>query len=85
MERRELIKSIALLTGVAVVGGEFFLTGCKSAAGPVSAFTPATIALLDEVAETIIPTTDTPGAKAAQTGAFMKIMIEDCYTKEETR
>ena len=83
MERRELIKSIALLTGVAVVGGEFFLTGCKSAAGPVSAFTPATIALLDEVAETIIPTTDTPGAKAAQTGAFMKIMIEDCYTKEE--
>lgn len=54
MERRELIKSIALLTGVAVVGGEFFLTGCKSAAGPVSAFTPATIALLDEVAETII-------------------------------
>jgi hypothetical protein len=83
MERRELIKSIALLTGVAVVGGEFFLTGCKSAAGPVSAFTPATIALLDEVAETIIPTTDTPGAKVAQTGAFMKIMIEDCYTKEE--
>ena len=83
MERRELLKSIALLTGVAVVGGEFFLTGCKSATGPVSAFTPATIALLDEVAETIIPTTDTPGAKAAQTGAFMKIMIEVCYTKEE--
>jgi len=67
MERRELLKSIALLTGVAVVGGELFLTGCKSTAGPVSAFTP----------------TDTPGAKAAQTGAFMKVMIEDCYTKEE--
>ncbi len=83
MERRELLKTIALLTGATVVGGEFFLTGCKSATGPVSAFTPATIALLDEVAETIIPTTDTPGAKAAQTGAFMKIMIEDCYTKEE--
>lgn len=83
MERRELLKSIALLTGVAVVGGELFLTGCKSTAGPVSAFTPATIALLDELAETIIPTTDTPGAKAAQTGAFMKVMIEDCYTKEE--
>jgi hypothetical protein len=83
MERRELLKTIALLTGTAVVGGEIFLTGCKNAATPKSAFTPAMISLLDEVAETIIPTTDSPGAKAAKTGAFMQIMIEDCYTKKE--
>lgn len=83
MERRELLKTIALLTGTAVVGGEFFLTGCKNAVVKKSAFTPAMINLLDEVAETIIPTTDTPGAKAAKTGLFMQVMVEDCYTKEE--
>ena len=83
MERRELLKTIALLTGTAVVGGEIFLTGCKNPVTSKSAFTPAMISLLDEVAETIIPTTDTPGAKAAKTGAFMQIMIEDCYTKKE--
>lgn len=83
MERRELLKTIALLTGTAVVGGEFFLSGCKNAVTKKSAFTPAMINLLDEVAETIIPTTDTPGAKAAKTGSFMQVMIDDCYTKEE--
>jgi phosphorylcholine metabolism protein LicD len=83
MERRELLKTIALLTGTAVVGGEFFLSGCKNPTTKKTAFTPAMIDLLDEVAETIIPTTDTPGAKAAKTGLFMQVMIDDCYTKEE--
>ena len=31
MDRRELLKMIALLTGTAVVGGETFLAGCTSA------------------------------------------------------
>ncbi len=83
MERRELLKTVALLTGTAVVGGEVFLTGCKNAATKQTAFTPAVISLLDEVAETIIPTTDTPGGRAAKTGAFMQIMIEDCYATHE--
>lgn len=84
MDRRELLKTIALLTGGAVVGGEFFLSGCTSGGGTAaSVFTPATIALLDEVAETIIPATTTPGAKAAAVGSFMKVMVTDCYTEEE--
>jgi hypothetical protein len=32
MNRRELLKSIALLTGASVVGGEFLLSGCKNPA-----------------------------------------------------
>jgi len=31
MDRRELLKMIAVLTGGVVVGGEAFLTGCKNA------------------------------------------------------
>jgi len=83
MNRRELLKSITLLTGASVVGGEFLLSGCKNpSAGPLS-FSPAMIDLLNEVAETILPATDTPGAKAAQVGSFMKVMVSDCYTKEQ--
>ena len=31
--------------------------------------------MVDEIAETILPETSTPGAKAAKTGAFMALMV----------
>jgi len=80
MDRRELLKMIAVVTGTAVVGGELFLTGCKSGPKTDAGFSAANIALLDEVGETIIPATNTPGAKAAQIGEFMRVMVMDCYT-----
>ena len=83
MERRDLLKQIALLTGGIMVGGELFLSGCKSAAKIEAGFTSGSIALLDEVGETIIPATNTPGAKAAKIGEFMKTFVTDCYTPEE--
>lgn len=83
MNRRDLLKQIALLTGGAVIGGELFLTGCKTGAKADAGFTAANISLLDEVAETIIPATSTPGAKAAQVGEFMKVMVTDCYTQRQ--
>ena len=47
------------------------------------AFTAADVALLDEIAETILPETSTPGAKAAKTGAFMALMVTDVYTRAQ--
>ena len=49
MERRELLKLIALATGSVVIGGELFLTGCKTGAKADAGFSPANISLLDEV------------------------------------
>lgn len=83
MDRRELIKMVALLTGGVVIGGEVFLSGCKTGAKADAGFTASNIALLDEVAETIIPATTTPGAKAAKVGNFMKVMVTDCYTEKQ--
>lgn len=85
MERRELLKMIAILTGGAVVGGEIFLTGCNAGGTSATGFSPENIALLDEVGETIIPATDTPGAKAAKIGEFMKVMVTDCYTDAQQK
>jgi hypothetical protein len=80
MDRRQLIKHIALLTGAAVAGSEFFLSGCKSKdAAPVGFFTQKDISFFDEVAETILPKTNTPGAKDAEVGKFMTSWPMDCY------
>lgn len=84
MNRRELLKYIAAITGTAVVGGEVFLMGCKSGTEEVS-FNQKMISLMDEIGETIIPTTDTPGAKAARVGEFMKVIVNDCYRPEEQK
>lgn len=83
MDRRELLKMVALATGGVVIGGNLFLSGCKTGAKADAGFTASNISLLDEVAETIIPATTTPGAKAAQVGEFMKVMVTDCYTEKQ--
>ena len=83
--RRDLLKTIAMLTGGAVVGGSLFMQGCKSNDSKVLNFSPTQISLLDEIGETIIPTTDSPGAKAAEIGKFMKTIVGDCYTGEQQK
>jgi len=84
MNRRELLKMIAAATGSVMIGGEFLLTGCKANPDTVpDAFTDKDVAMLDEIAETIIPQTNTAGAKAAGVGRFMTVMVNDCYTKDE--
>ena len=86
MDRRELLKMIALATGGAVIGGEFFLAGCKNKeAGSGMAFSSEDIAFLDEVAETILPKTQTPGAKEAEVGKFMTVMVNDCYEEKDQK
>lgn len=84
MDRRELLKMIAIVTGGAVVGGELMLSGCKTGAKADAGFSATQLSLLDEIGDTIIPVTgDVPGAKAAQIGEFMKVMVTDCYTQAE--
>jgi len=84
IDRREAIRRVsALLGGIALVSESALLTGCRDRsadrAGEAARFTSSDIAFLDEVAETILPETKTPGAKAAQVGAFMALMVTDAY------
>ncbi|MBN8837584.1 MAG: gluconate 2-dehydrogenase subunit 3 family protein [Sphingobacteriia bacterium] len=86
MERRELLKMIALATGSVVIGGEFLLSGCKNnEAGKGITFSQEDIDFLNEVAETILPKTNTPGAKDAKVGDYMKVMVNDCYTEKDQK
>lgn len=79
MKRREAIQYISVLVGGTIVGGTAFLSGCKSKTGVSMIFTDADILLLNEIADTILPTTKSPGAKAAKVGQFMTVMVNDCY------
>ena len=86
MDRRELLKMIAVLTGGAVIGGDFLLQGCKNPSAKTGlVFTDDDIAFLNEVAETILPATQTPGAKAAQVGRFMTVIVNDCYEEGDQK
>ena len=83
MNRRELLKLIAAATGGVVISGEFLLSGCKNPESNPFEFSEENISFLDEVAETILPQTNTAGAKAAGVGRFMTVMVNDCYKKED--
>jgi len=89
IDRREAIRRVtALLGGVALVGGSSLVAACERAQRGVGAagagtFSAHDVALLDEVAETILPETKTPGAKAAHVGAFMALMVTDTYEDRE--
>jgi hypothetical protein len=92
IDRREAIKRVGLiLGGVTFVGGSTLLTACErerpsvAAGGRVGQFTADDIAFLDEIAETILPETKTPGAKAAKTGAFMALMVTDSYDARDQK
>jgi Gluconate 2-dehydrogenase subunit 3 len=84
MDRRDAIKRAALL-----VGGSILMPDILKAwnaphiiENPLFKITAAQEALIAEIAETIIPTTTTPGAKAAGVPAFIIKMLADCYEQK---
>ena len=81
MNRREALARMVAITGTMAIGAEIFLTGCQhpEAKKRTEPYTPAELSLLDEVGETILPATDTPGARAAGVGPFMAMAARDCY------
>jgi hypothetical protein len=83
MERRDLLKMIFAATGAAMVGLPALAHGQAPAAGTKPLFSAAEVGLLDEIAETILPRTKTPGAKDAGVGQFMARFVTDCYTPRE--
>ena len=84
MDRRDAIKRAALL-----VGGSILMPDILKAwnaphiiENPFFKITAAQTALIAEIAEAIIPTTTTPGAKAAGVPAFIIKMVADCYEQK---
>ena len=86
MNRRDALARVAWMMGGALSAPTAiaFLEGCKSATesgGAVFSFASEQLNLVSEIAELIIPKTDTPGAKDAGVGSFIETMLKDCYTE----
>ncbi|MDO6561303.1 gluconate 2-dehydrogenase subunit 3 family protein [Paraglaciecola chathamensis] len=81
MNRRELLKMIAAATGTAFVSANAmaYVTLPMKTINQ-TAFSKDDVAYFNEVGEVIIPRTDTPGAKDANVGYMMAVMVTDCYT-----
>jgi hypothetical protein len=83
MNRREAVQQISLLLGGSVLGANAFITGCNTESNKPVKFSEKEVNLLDEIAETILPATKTPGAKEAKCGDFIKVMVNDCYDEKD--
>lgn len=88
MNRRDALSAVGFLLGGTVVGSAAFLEGCsvdsKKAAG--IPFDQDIQKLLNEIAETILPTTpSSAGAKAADVAGFMNMVVSECYDEEHQK
>jgi gluconate 2-dehydrogenase gamma chain len=88
MDRREALKRTALMMGTVLSAPTIMavLNGCTAKPGidwkPVF-FTEDQAVLISQLAEVIIPRTDTPGAKETGVPSFIEQVVKDCYTPEE--
>jgi hypothetical protein len=94
MNRRELLQRTSLIIGGSLLGADSLLAknihwdaieDDTLAGKGIGIFSKADIKLLNEIADTIIPATDTPGAKAAKVGQFIAVIVSDCYDAEHQK
>ncbi len=83
MNRRDLIKNIAIISGGLFVGSNFLLTSCKRDDAGALVLSEDLMKLLTEISDTIIPETETVGAKAVDSAEFIKKVFQDIYSEKE--
>ena len=87
MNRRELLQQVALLMGGAVCAPAVLgvLNGCsrRQATGAPLVLDQTQRAIIAEVAEIIIPRTDTPGAQDVGVPHFVESMLQDAFASDE--
>lgn len=86
MDRREAVKSVAFLLGGALSAttiATLFDSCTEPGKNAGNLFSADQEKLVTEVADIIIPTTKkSPGAKAANVGPFITMMVKDCYPED---
>lgn len=78
MQRREALKKVALLIGGIAIAPELMAGAWARRSATLPQIPAERLALLAEMADTILPDTDTPGAKAAKVHEFIAVVLQDC-------
>jgi hypothetical protein len=79
MKRRTAVKSLGLALGTLVALPAWAAGWTPDSMGMDHFASAADEALLAEIVETLIPETNTPGAKSLKVHQFVQRMIKDCY------
>ena len=82
MERRDLLKRLGAAGALAMIPGDAVAVWSRVAAGfrPAAGLTQPQIALINAVADTLIPRTESPGAVDVNVAAFIDIIVNEQYT-----
>lgn len=89
MKRRDILKQSALFAGAALSAGTIatLVSGCQSEAAVSAAenvgLSRDQMSLIAEIAERIIPKTDTPGAKDVGVHEFINRAVKNTFSSEE--
>ncbi|MBC3783802.1 gluconate 2-dehydrogenase subunit 3 family protein [Spirosoma utsteinense] len=90
MNRRDALMRVAMLAGATMTLPALADTLEASAARRTLTGKPVFLtadqdATVAELAETIIPTTSTPGAKAAKVNEIIDVLLKDCYKEADQK
>jgi hypothetical protein len=91
VNRRDSLKALSAVTAHALF--PTVLAGAAEAAAGLEAGSPWTpkgippprAAMLEALVDTILPATDTPGAREARVHVFVDLALRDCYTAAEQK
>lgn len=84
INRKQFLQRIGLASGFMFMSPALLLQSCTYIPRIRTGLSDQDIPLLDEIGETILPSTDAcPGAKAAEIGTYMITMVQDCFEPEE--
>jgi len=85
MERRDLIRAFGAATALALVPHDAMAAWARVASGvrPAAGLTEAQLALINTIADTIIPRTDSPSASDVGVAAFVDVIVSENYDDAE--
>ena len=89
MKNKSIDRRRAIRTLLYIAGGTLVLPACFRESGKASidvtnlSISEADEQLLEELTETLIPATDTPGGKELLLHLFVLKMVDDCHSPEE--
>ena len=85
MERRDLIRAFGAATALALVPHDAMAAWARVASGvrPATGLTEAQLAMVNAIADTIIPRTDTPSASDVGVASFVDVIVSENYDDAE--
>ena len=83
MLRRNALKKAILLAGTITIAPDLLARALANPSPILDQFPAEQLALLAEMVDTIIPTTDSPGAKTARVQDFIVLAVEACFSAQQ--